>query len=439
MPATLLASLSHQQLSSNPYKSVPRGPNFSRTSLAANANSPASIPTTHKVLLQPVIKSKGFNGSSERFVPDKSAEGPGPALYNWTKGGGFRPKQASPNSSHLGRNSNSGKKDVSGTRDEVPHSHSGIIVPTGSGNISVQNGYLMSAASLLPFAGKKKRNYGLLTGNTGPGPGSYDLPGAFITQTKITKVPPKPLSGNIKTVRSHSQGVIRVQEDEVIGPGRYDVRIQSKNTNSGVAMLSKVERFDWVKRNEENLQFSATTGLSQANLGLGGPAIGSPTLQKQTMNHTSSFAVPIKETLKKVRLEDFDRVKKLLEIEAGSKDKPQLWNEKPIPGPGSYNTPDSLYWTMNKPTNKKGGTVSFLTKNDRAAAFQSSSPSAPYYDIKSDFDVKKYPGIGMSSMFRSSTKRDQAQRKMIDRFAPVDLGFSAEKHAKNKNPNHLWI
>lgn len=431
MPSNLLSGLGAPSQSKNPYNHIRRGPNFSRTSLAANGTSPVSIPTTHKVLLQPVIKSKGFNGSSERFPSPKAGEGPGPGVYDWTKGGGFRKKETSPNVSRLTSIKDGG----------VQHSQSGIVVNTGITGAK-PNGYLFTVPNSSSLSNMKKRRVaGQYVSHTGPGPGSYDLPGAFATTSKLASAISKPQSGGIKNIRSNSQGVIRVRYDNFVGPGDYEVHLPGKKTNSGVAMRSKANRFEWESPTEPANDNSGILG--NQHIGMGPDGLLPPwnkSAQKYGMNYTSSFAVPIKESLKKVRLEDYDRIKKLLEVEAGAKQKPELWHQNVIPGPGAYETPDSLYWTLNKPANKKGGTVSFLAKNRRSSEQQANSESAPFYDLRSEFDVKKYPGIGMSSMFRSSTKRDGKTKVVTDRFAPVETPFSSDKFAQpNKNPKHLWI
>lgn len=283
-------------------------------------------------------------------------------------------------------------------------------------------------ALALPGVGFKSRPANPLAKfkNTGPGPGSYD------TTKDLGRQAQHKSGHNTSTFlfgRSKSHVAVRREASPPpsLGPGSYDVQLPAKSVNPGVLMKSSVGRMGMPK---------------PASYGIGFYEVGGDLSQHksyQTPENTSSFAVPVKGSLQKVKITDYSKIRKLIQVKPTEKiEVRSLWASGSIPGPGAYDDAHAYHFLQDyKPISTKGvaGFASNKPRDQMASKQRSPEPGA--YNIKSAFDSERYQLF--NSVFLSTTKRLQDPLPPNEGLGPEDVSFRPAHKSHNKNPHKNWV
>jgi len=363
-----------------------KGPSYSRLN-KMHVNDANSIPTKYSTILKPKIKSKGFNVTSDRFEGDfmgkSNDDVPGPGKYsspqntvyeaNWSKGAAiFGSKPSKPT------------LDSSGT----------------------------SIGGMVYMGGVKRYS------NTGPGPGSYNPNDSFLSTLNMKTLPNS--SKNSSILRPRSLSTSKIDKPSLVpGPGQYDVEQPFKSTNSGNAMNSKEPRL--------NLKPYSTCKSEYYDY-------GQDALLKKSFSATGLscvFAPNVKPSLRKVKLNDYDKIKQLLLVQPGDKKKPDLWSTSDVPGPGAYVLPGITPITDHQ-------SASFKSSCPRILPFKPSKvPPPTAYDIKSCFSSnksKKYNAV----FIEGNTSTQHPKVSPLD-YVSYDVKISPKHVSHHKSPAKVWL
>lgn len=346
----------------------------------------SSIPSKHSVVIKPVIRSKGFGNSAERFESQDAVERteiPGPGRYN--------PPMVNPWGQSVGGKLQPKKKGKPG------------IVP-------------------MPFLNTHSGN--IVKG--GPGPGAYNISSIF-EEHSLSKGPVKrkPSTFGMSARSSSLHSLHKSEIDSKRGPGEYNITSPHLNSNPGVSMKSTSKRLMMPNSETNHLDFYD---------------VGKNMLMKKNYvepEFSSAFAKPYKAMLRKVRLHELDKIRKVIDIKPGSKAAPNIWQDITSPGPGQYDYQKSYLFLQEYNLAKDQSPLLF-------PGFRSKNPRIPYpkeekkpdpatYNLPSTFDTEKFQV--KSPMFMSESLRDATvHHEVYESAMPYDPTMKPRQRSFHKNP-----
>jgi Sperm-tail PG-rich repeat len=359
----------------------------------AKGHVSSSIPTKHSVIIKPVIRSKGFGKSAERFECQDAVERmahPGPGRYN--------PSSQNPWGSSAG-----GKMQPKNIRSP------------GLGSIPFLSSYTGVAVK------------------GGPGPGAYNISSIFNEHSGSTAGEKKSKKSSTfgMSVRSNSLHTLHKSEmDAMRGPGEYSTASPPLRSNPGISMKSRSKRLE--------LPNSETNHLDFYDVGK------NMLMQKHYIEpqFSSAFAKPYKMSLRKVRLNELEKIKKVIEIAPGTKNAPDLWANVSQLGPGQYNHQKS-YLFLKEYTHEKNKIdlvmPGFRSKIPRIPNPKpEKKPEPATYNIPSTFDYEKFQVKSPAFMSESLRGSLEHQDDNYDYSAmPYDLTMKPRQMSFHKNPKQV--
>lgn len=384
-----MADVSEKQIKNKPISLMIPKPQL-------NSHTSSSIPTKSGIVIKHIVKSKGFGVSADRFdakILQESGEAPGPGKY--------QPK----NGTTWG------------------HSIGGSLQPKLPNKKSIP---LITSPNLLG-------SFPIGYWNTGPGPGSYQFPSTLgnsrASSSSISLKPSMARSGF--GTRSNSLSTLtKPDEDGKRGPGSYNVILPLSGSNSGVGLRSKSKRLQTPRYDGPETDFYE---------------VGKNMMMKKPYveaNLSSAFASPVKNSLKKVRIHELEKIRRVIEIQAGAKEVPDLWKNDKTPAPGQYETQKS-YLALNdyNPNHMNRGMPGFVSGNPRIPAMKvDKKPEPGTYNLPSAFDSEKFQV--RSSMFVSESEKGIKLSKDISYFMmPAQIEYKPSHSSFHKNPKnkgHIW-
>lgn len=350
----------------------------------------SSIPTKSTVLIKPVVKSKGFGHSAERFdirPVIESGAMPGPGKYT----------------------------------PQIPNTWGQSI----GGKIPPKRKIIGGGG----FKGISSFGTGYVKG--GPGPGAYNITSIFDDKSDFSIGDSKPRRRSNFGLSGRSQSLSSLQHsemDKLRGPGEYEIKFKPQSTNPGVSMRSQSKRFEGPHSDTNNLDYY----IADSNFVKKKPYA--------ELNYSSAFALP--KNQRKVRLHQHEMIKKVVaELKPGVKAPQQeIFGKEPILGPGQYEVQQS--YLFSKEYNVKGvvhSFPSFVSKNPRIPIKKAQEiPDPTTYNLPSCFDSQKF--LVKSPVFMSeSAKGDYRQVEGNDASMAYDPVMKPSKKYFHKNPGSKTI